>query len=57
MGTSEVHQTIFYNVYRCYNKDDKYHIVKKNKEADFTKDKHIDPTYYYCNEETPTLEW
>lgn len=57
MGGSEVHQTIFYNVYRCYNKDDKYHIVKKNKEADFTKDEHIDPTYYYCNEEIPTLEW
>ena len=57
MGASEVHQTIFYNVYRCYNKDDKYHITKKNKEADFTKDEHIDPTYYYCNEIIPTLEW
>lgn len=56
-GASEVHQTIFYNVYRCYNKDDKYHIVKKNKETDFTKDEHIDPTYYYCNEEIPALEW
>lgn len=57
MGSSEVHQTLFYNVYRCYNKDNKYHITKKNKEADFTKDKHIDATYYYCNEEVPTLEW
>lgn len=56
-GYSEVHQTLFYNVYRCYNQDDKYHITKKNKEADFTKEEYIDTTYYYCNEEVQSIEW
>ena len=56
-GNSEMHQTIFYNVYRCYNKDNIYHFAPKNKEVDFTRNTHISPSYYYCNEETPTLEW
>ena len=53
---SETYQTLFYNVYRCYNQDNKFHFAKKNKEADFTKTEHISPSYYYCNEDLSTLE-
>ena len=56
-GNAEMHQTIFYNVYRCYNKDNIYHFAPKNKEVDFTRPTHMSPAYYYCNEITPTLEW
>ena len=56
-GNAEMHQTIFYNVYRCYNKDNIYHFAPKNKEVDFTRPIHMSPAYYYCNEITPTLEW
>jgi len=56
-GISETYQTIFYNVYRCINQDNKFHFAPKNKETDFTKTEYISPSYYYCNEEIPTLEW
>lgn len=56
-GNLEMHQTIFYNVYKCYNQDNIYHFAPKNKEVDFTKTTHISPAYYYCNEEPPILEW
>ena len=56
-GNAEMHQTIFYNVYRCYNKDNIYHFAPKNKKVDFTRATHMSPSYYYCNEITPTFEW
>jgi len=56
-GSSETYQTLFYNVYRCINQDKKFHFAKKNKKVDFTKPEFISPSYYYCNEEIPTLEW
>lgn len=41
------YETLFYDVYRCSNKDNKYHIVSKRDHPDF----HIvNMTDYYCNE-------
>lgn len=54
-GISEAYQTIFYDVYRCFNQDNKYHLVSKKNAVDFSKPEYISPSYFYCKEETPTI--
>lgn len=56
-GISEVYQTIFYDVYRCSNKDNKYHFVSKKETIFISETEHISPSYYYCDEEIPTLKF
>ena len=55
-GTSEVYQTLFYNVYRCFNKDNKYHFVSRKKTIFISETEHISPSYYYCDEEVKTIK-
>jgi len=51
-STSCAYNTLFYDVYRCFNQDDKYHIISKKDGFDYTRESIImDPSYYYCNEE------
>ena len=54
--TSEAYQTLFYDVYRCLNQDNKYHFVSKKNSIFISETEHISPSYYYCDEEVPTIK-
>lgn len=52
-GDDFAYETLFYDVYRCSNKDDKYHIKSKKERPNFDI---VNLTEYYCNKNFKVYE-